>query len=152
MLSRKRQRLLVDRKVQLALLWRVTGYWMYCLVAVMFLLVCWVFFTDRPSSSAELVRRMWSQFAPALAASFLVLPLVLIDCLRLSSRFVGPIFRLRQAMQSMSGGGSTAPLKFRDNDFWSELASDFNRLVVHLQERPSPPIVAEPLETDRTSG
>lgn len=149
MLSRKRQRLLVEPKIQLALLWRVTGYWLYCLVAVMFLLVCWVFFTDRPSSSAQLLSRMWTQFAPALAASFLVLPLVLIDCLRLSSRFVGPVFRLRQAMQVIAQGGPTPAVKFRDNDLWEGLSDDFNRAVTQLQAQAGHSPEAPPAATTK---
>ncbi|MFN5709871.1 MAG: hypothetical protein ACK48X_17590, partial [Planctomycetota bacterium] len=48
------------------------------------------------------------------------------DIIRFSNRFAGPMVRLRRFMKELGEVGDAPPLKFRDDDFWSELAKDFN--------------------------
>lgn len=98
-MPRKRQQLFVDRAVQTSLLFRVAMYWTLCLMAVGLMVACWIVVTERPDSSGELVQRVWQQCGLALLASLVVLPIVLLDCLRLSNRFAGPIQRVRRALR-----------------------------------------------------
>ena len=123
-----RRRLFIDIDVQTALLWRVALYWTTFVVAVLLMQFCWVVIATRPTSSVELLRRALGSCGPALAASFLLLPLVMVDCLRLSHRFVGPILRLRRSMHDASLGLPAETIKLRKDDFWKDLVDDFNRL------------------------
>lgn len=125
----RRRRLFVDFKLQGVLLAHTAIYWLYCLLSVTLTATCWVVFAHRPGSSAELFGTLWGYFGPAMVGSILLLPLVLMDCLRLSNRFAGPMVRLRVAMHRLANGESVQPVKLRDGDFWWEFAEDFNRVL-----------------------
>jgi hypothetical protein len=72
-----------------------------------------------------------------LAASLILLPIVMIDVVRMSNRFVGPVVRLRGALNELAETGHTGPVVFRDNDYWHELAVDFNRVAERAQSEKS---------------
>jgi hypothetical protein len=76
---------------------------------------------------------MWFYYGPALVASFLLLPLVVIDIIRISHRFAGPLVRMRAAMRSLARNERVAPISFREDDFWLEFAQDFNAVAARLQ-------------------
>ena len=80
----------------------------------------------------ELFADLYFRYAPALAASLLLLPVVMVDVVRLSNRFVGPMVRLRGALKDMADGRPAQPLNFRDNDYWRELATEFNRAAARV--------------------
>ena len=146
-LKTKRNRLFVDIDVQVALMWRVALYWGTFAVAVLLMQFCWVAFTARPTSSVDLLQRALGACGPAIIASVLLIPLVLVDCLRVSNRFVGPVFRLRRAVRELSQGISTEPIVLRRDDFWHDLTEDFNRLV----EKQSPADASVPREETSVS-
>lgn len=125
----RRTQLLVDRPVQGTLLLRTVAYWLYCLLAVAMMASCWIIVRDRPATSGELLTQIWLHSGPALFGSFLVLPIVVLDCLRLSNRFAGPIFRLQRAMTQLADGQPVRKVHFRDGDYLHDLADVFNRLV-----------------------
>lgn len=139
--SCRRGQIFVDREVQAALMLRVVGYWLFCLLTNSLMLLCWNIVSGPPRRFTTIALEMYSRYAPALAASLVLLPLVMIDVVRLSNRFVGPIFRLRGALRELAGGKAVRPIKFRDNDYWQELAADFNRAAERVQQ--TDPISAE---------
>ena len=128
-----RQRFFVDRKIQLTMVSRVVAYWLFCLLSVWLMLVCWEIATGRPSSSGELIGGVWSRFGPALIASILLVPLVVWDCLRVTNRFAGPLLRLRRGMSDLADGEPVQPLELRQGDFLGEIAEQFNRIASQLQ-------------------
>ncbi len=127
------QRLLVDPGVQGVLVLRVVLYWIVCLVDVTLMLLCWRMFVGGAQPLAERWQGIWSDFGPALVASLLLLPLVILDVLKVSSRFTGPLFRLRRAMRALARGEQVAPISFREGDFWIEIAHEFNALAARLE-------------------
>ena len=129
----RRRQLLVDGKVQGTLLSRVIVYWAYCLLSVTLLMTCWLVLTNPPGSSFELLQLMWSASAGPLLGSVIVMPIVLVDLLRVSNRFVGPIYRIRREMRKLASGETVQPVTVRQGDFWFEFAEDFNRIVHQLQ-------------------
>ena len=134
MSDKRRWQLFVDRRVQGALLARVAIYWLTFLLCVALLEACWIVVTQGPRSSAEMFAFTWAACGPAIVGSLLLLPLVLIDCLRLSNRFVGPVLRLRRAMNGLIDGERIAPVDLRSGDFWFDVAEDFNRLGSYVNE------------------
>jgi HAMP domain-containing protein len=52
---------------------------------------------------------------------------LLVCGLLISHRVAGPLLRLRNQMHLIAEGKASAPVKFRDNDFFQELAEAFNR-------------------------
>jgi len=69
-----------------------------------------------------------------LVVSLCLLPLVLVDVVRLSNRFAGPAYRLRRAMRQLAHGEKVQPITFRQGDFWKEFADDFNRIAARLEK------------------
>ncbi len=134
MSDRRAQRILIDRPVQTALLVRAASYWLFCMVTIGVLLMVWGAWSGPPDRSVNVVREVSERYAPALLASLFLLPLVLLDVLRLSHRFVGPVARVRQGLGELAAGKRPAPLKFRDDDFWPEMAAEFNAAAEHIDE------------------
>jgi nitrogen fixation/metabolism regulation signal transduction histidine kinase len=133
MLRHKRKQLFVDNKVQGALTLRVVAYWFYCLLTVALMTACWVILSETPQSSREMLQRVWAHAGPALLSSLLLLPIVVVDAIRLSNRFAGPVLRLRRGMKQLADGQSVSPIHFRDGDFWCDFALDFNRVASRVQ-------------------
>jgi len=124
----RRQRKFVDASIQGALVFRILGYWLYCLLAVFLLNCCWVTVTVRPASSSQLFNIVSNQIGPSLIATLILIPIVIMDVIRFSNRFVGPLVRLRREMSNLAVGEPSCPLEFRENDYWSDLGADFNRI------------------------
>ena len=77
---------------------------------------------------------MWFFYGPAAIASFLLLPLVIMDVIRMSNRFVGPLLRLRRSMRALARGEDVEPIEFRDNDFWHDFADEFNAVNARIRQ------------------
>ena len=130
----RRRIFLVDSQVQGALMMRVVAYWIYCLFTISMLLIWWDLFAGPPRQFMLVLADVYQRFAPAAAASLLILPLVVMDLLRLSNRFAGPARRLRNALSELGEGKEVRPLLFRDNDFWQETAAEFNRVNDRIKQ------------------
>jgi hypothetical protein len=129
-----RKQLLVDRRVQGALMLRTASYWLYCLLTLTLLTLCWRIANSEPQPFQSHLQALKADFAPAAIGSLLLLPIVLIDVLRLSNRFTGPMYRVRRTMSQLACGEQVPPLTFRDGDYWTEFAGDFNAVAARLQE------------------
>jgi len=134
-----RKRLFVDPKVQGALVARVVLYWVLCLITITLMLLCWRIMTGSARLFYTHFGEMWFFYGPAVVASFLLLPLVVIDIIRLSNRFVGPMLRLRRSLRALARGEHVEPLEFRDADFWHEFADEFNAVLRRVQGENSAP-------------
>jgi len=130
----KRKRLLVDANVQGALFLRIIVCWISSLVAIG-CLGSWL-------ESMQLANsRLFDHFGLQVGelglvtlASLIILPMVLYDALVLSNRFAGPVMRLRRSMRALAAGERVEPLRFRNRDFWQEMAQEFNVLVQQHEE------------------
>lgn len=123
---------LVDREVQGALIARTTLYWLFCLLSISLMVICWNVYTGPPRRFVDLALDLYYRYAPALLASLVLLPIVLMDVARISNRFVGPVVRLRQGLREVAEGRPAITINFRDNDFWHDLAVDFNRATSRI--------------------
>jgi hypothetical protein len=123
---------LVDREVQAALMMRTAWYWLFCLLSISLMLICWDAYHGPSRRFIDLASELYFRYGPALAASLILLPIVMLDVMRLSNRFVGPVARLRGGLRELADGRPAQPLNFRDDDFWRELATDFNRAAARL--------------------
>jgi hypothetical protein len=131
--SYPRKRLFVDRKIQGALVRRVVMYWATCLITIVLMLLSWRILTGPHRLLYAYLSELWFYFAPALLASFILLPAVIIDVVRLSNRFVGPLNRLRQSMRALAQGEDVEPIRFRKADFWQTFADEFNAIAARVQ-------------------
>jgi nitrogen fixation/metabolism regulation signal transduction histidine kinase len=69
---------------------------------------------------------------PLLMVMVFLLPVFVVDTIKLSHRFAGPIFALRRAMREVAQGQPPRQVRFRSSDFWHELAEDYNAMLKQL--------------------
>lgn len=128
----QRSRVFVDAPVQGGLILRVLMYWLLAVAAIGLLVTMQIAVASKTAGWDMLINRALLAFGPALIASVIILPLVLIDALRFSHRLAGPMFRLKKEFKKVADGGNFKPLVFREGDHWYELASEFNRVAAEL--------------------
>jgi hypothetical protein len=132
-MKNRRKHTFVDPTVQGGLVRRMVIYWIVSMFDVGVSLVCWWFLTSPTRGFKLALDEMWYLYSPLLIISILLLPMGIVDTIRFSHRFVGPLIRLRRSMRQVARGEYVAPIKFRRTDFWQELADDFNALLERVQ-------------------
>ena len=136
-IHQKRKQVYVDPKIQGMLILRVVLYWIVCAISVTLMLLCWQVLSGPPQPFFSHLDMVWYHYGPAIVCSFLLLPLVILDILGFSNRFVGPMLRLRRSMHQLARGEQVEPLEFRDADFWQEFADEFNALAHRMENQPA---------------
>lgn len=134
MSRRSRKQMFVDARVQGMLLLRTVAYWALCLLTITSMVLVWRIVTGPARIFYTHFDDMWFHMGPALVSAALLLPLVLLDVLRQSNRFAGPLYRLRNSMRLLSLGLPVEPIKLRKGDFWHEAAEEFNALLARVAE------------------
>jgi hypothetical protein len=146
-----RQQLLIDDRVQGALL-RKTALYSGCCVIYFAVIMT---FTDSKTYPDQTFFQSFLHYcneaiywAPGL---MLMSPVVVYDLLQTSNRFAGPVYRLQREMQKLINNEPTVPLTFRDGDYWIEMAVKFNQIRDELLElRGEQPESAEKAEYSET--
>jgi hypothetical protein len=143
MKSKPRKKYFIDPKVQGILVSRVVTYWfvfvfgMFALLAGFPLVISFLVKSPVAPSAGQLVLQTWRSFWPALFASALMLPILILDIIRVSHRFAGPMVRLRSALRDVAAGKNVEPVVFRYGDFWCEVAEEFNQATARIREMQS---------------
>lgn len=125
----KRRQLFIDEAVQGAILYRIIVYWIFWLATVLVLMLCWVASKTDGQPFCQLFADRLVPNLPALLTMIIVLPLVLVDAIRLSNRFVGPIYKLQTAMTQLARGELPDPVQIRHTDYWGEVTGSFNQAL-----------------------
>jgi hypothetical protein len=126
----RRSRSLVDPEVQGSVLKKITVHWFVLFLCNSLALVMWVRLFEQPDAEwAETLRECFYRYLPFLIVTIALVPAFVWDTLKLTNRFAGPILRLRQALADVAEGRAVTPLHFRQNDFWREIAENFNITV-----------------------
>ena len=136
---KRRRRLLVDVEIQGAILKRVAVYWAFCVLFIMTPIVVIKVLSQFGSGAGLLaiLGDLWREYWLSLAFALLLLPMALLDSLRLSHGFVGPLVRLRKELALQAKRTDLEFPKFRDSDFWNSLAIDVDRFTEDLETKPS---------------
>jgi len=129
-----RKRLFVDPEVQGQLVLRVILYWVTCLITVALMVMCWRIINGPARPFYWHLDDMWFHFGPAFLASLILLPIVVMDVIRVSNRFVGPLLRLRRSLRGLAFGQEVEPIRFRHGDFWQGFADEFNAVITRMKE------------------
>jgi sensor histidine kinase YesM len=126
----RRTSILIDREVQGSLLQKIVLHWGLLFLANAVALLIWLSLFESPDGSWQDIFQLAIQrYLPVVIVSLAILPAFLWDTVRLTNRFAGPIRRLRVALSDAAHGRAVAPLNFRSNDYWREIANDFNKLT-----------------------
>ena len=128
----QRKTTFVDPKVQGALVRRLVLHWLAFIAVAAGVAFCLQVLTDPFSSIEEHARKLWFTHGPFLLVLFFLMPVFIVDTIKLSHRFTGPIYRLRRVVHDIAEGKPVATVKFRDGDYWQGLASDFNAMLERL--------------------
>ncbi len=132
-----RKKTFVDPQVQGALVRRLIIHWVgFFALASLVAFVLQVLSNPFQSISTHIQQLWWTQ-GPFLVAALFLLPVFVLDTIKLSHRFVGPINRLRNTIRNIAEGNAPEEVKFRDFDFWRGLAEDFNQMVNRLNGNPT---------------
>jgi hypothetical protein len=128
----QRRKVYIDAHVQGALARRIIFHWLtFFGIASLVAFVLQVLSNPfRPLG--DHLRDLWFTQGPFFVVMLFLLPVFVVDTVKISHRFAGPIFSLRRAMREITQGKPARRLKFRTNDFWHELSEDFNAMLVHL--------------------
>jgi hypothetical protein len=142
-----RKKTFVDPKVQGALVRRLVLHWCAFIAVAGLVAFCLQVLSNPFTSVREHAQNVWWTHGPFLLVLVFMLPVFIVDTIKLSHRFAGPIYRMRQTIRSLAKGGAYTPMKFRDLDFWHGLAEDFNAMVERLSSG-RPLTVATPDENN----
>ena len=129
----RRKKHFIDTCVQGSLARRIIVHWLvFLLVAAVVAFVLQVLSNPfRPV--VDHARDLWWTHGPFLLVMVFLLPVFVVDTIKLSHRFAGPVYSLRRAIREVAQGMPPRKLKFRRHDFWHELADDYNAMLRRLK-------------------
>jgi len=126
----KRTRTYVDSDVQGGLLRKISWQWLMLVSVTCMMMAIWVWLFEHPDATAsELITLTFGRCFPFLLASLALVPVFLLDTVKLSNRFAGPTLRFRAVLSDAARGRPVQPMTFRQDDFWQEMADDLNSLL-----------------------
>lgn len=135
MARNNRKREYIDHAVQGALMRRLVLHWLTFTLVAGGLAVALQWMQDPFASLANTLQQAWWSYGAVLLLLVCLLPVFVYDAVKLSNRFAGPVLRLRGALRDLADNKQTPRLVFRDDDFWKDLAGDFNRLADRLEQQ-----------------
>ena len=147
-----RRQIFIHGPIQGALLSRIALYWLLCMFIQALLIMLLSVGSGPTADPYQQTQQFWWHVKLVLVSSGLTLPLLMLDIIKLSHRWVGPIYRLKTAMQALAMGETVPPLTFRAGDYWQDLAGDFNAVLVRVKHLDEAHEATEPTDlTDRGS-
>ena len=128
----RRQKKFIDACVQGALARRIIFHWLVFLAVGALVAFILQVLSDPFRPLTAHAQEMWWAHGPFLLVMAFLLPVFVVDTIKLSHRFAGPVYALRRALREIAQGEEPQRLKFRKHDFWHGLAEDYNDLLVKL--------------------
>lgn len=89
---------------------------------------------DVTTPLSERMSQFFVEGAVLLIVFMLLVPYFAYDSFKMTNRFAGPMYRLHQTFRSHLAGEPFRPIKFRDGDYWQQVAEDFNQMMARLEE------------------
>ena len=135
--SSQRKSNYVDASEQGSLLRRIVYHWVIFFgVAGLSAILVQALLGDTRVNLSTRIQAAAEEYAFFVLVVFAIFPAFLLDTIRFSNRFVGPMVRLRRKLHELGTEGETSSMNLRDDDFWSEICSEFNtvRDVVREQQ------------------
>jgi len=128
----RRSKKFIDANVQGSLARRIIFHWLlFLMVAALASFILQVLSNPFRPLAAHF-RDIWWTHGPFLLVLLFLLPVFVVDSIKLSHRFAGPIYNLRRAMRDIVQGQSPRKLKFRRHDFWHDVAEEYNAMLLKL--------------------
>ncbi len=136
-----RKKLFVNQAIQGRLLVRAALYWFLYHGVLWMTLFLFRYAEHRgtvlagapPRTFSDLYHEFTHQYVAIWICAAAIVPIVLWDLLCFSHRIVGPLFRFRKTLESLSAGRTVSEIRLRDGDLLNELNDTFNRYLATLQ-------------------
>lgn len=126
---------MVNRRVQMALIRRSAIYWLACMLFLVMPLTLWRCWQSPDILIVRHFADVCLDYSAVLVMSAFLLPFAAYDMLKLSNRIAGPLYRLRGSLAALADGESVSEVQFRPDDFWPEMAEEFNRVADRLNKQ-----------------
>lgn len=133
-MANKRKKQLVRRDIQLALVRRLLLQWVLFIFATFVVTVIFQYMMDPLQDKAVMLTRIKITAGAMVIVSFFLAPLFIRDSIKLSLRVVGPIVRLRSAMEQTAPDIENPRIQLRDNDFWKDVAVTYNDMLARIEQ------------------
>ena len=133
MTETQRKKLIVDKPVQGALIRRLVIHWLSFGILCFVLAAILNWLSDPRQHVSQLATQVWNYYGPFFLLLLVLIPLFIMDTVKLSHRFAGPIMRFRRAIQDLASGGSPERITFREKDFWHDVADGFNLVIDKIE-------------------
>jgi hypothetical protein len=142
-LKSRRKKKYVNRRVQGRIIGRVAAYWILYHFVLWHGLFVYRYAQHRVAvaggENAVPFRQLYSEFcadySPLLLCAALILPLFMFDFVRMTHRVVGPLVRVRNALQQLMAGERVPRVEFRQGDLITEFESEFNEFLAFYDAR-----------------
>jgi nitrogen fixation/metabolism regulation signal transduction histidine kinase len=128
----QRRQKFVDAQVQGALARRVIFHWLVFLAVASAVALLLQVLSDPFQPARDHLKNAWFSHGPFVIVMIFLLPVFVVDTIKISHRFAGPIYSLRRAIHEIAEGQPPRKLQFRDSDFWHDLAADYNAMIARL--------------------
>jgi hypothetical protein len=143
----RRKQEFVNARVQGRIIARVAGYWLLGLFVLLNGLFVFRYALLRVASSEELVLppmrslygQFWLDYSPFVVSALLIMPVLMLEFVRLTHRVVGPLVRIQTALQELMNGDHLSQVKFRDNDLLNEFEATFNQFLAYYNQQLAAP-------------
>jgi hypothetical protein len=126
----RRTKKFIDASVQGALARRIILHWLVFLGVAAFVSFILQVLSNPFRPLAMHLQDVWWTHGPFLLVMVFLLPVFIVDTIKVSHRFAGPVFALRRAIREVVQGNPAKKVKFRRHDFWHDLADDYNALLL----------------------
>jgi nitrogen fixation/metabolism regulation signal transduction histidine kinase len=136
-MNHKRKQNYVDAKVQGALLKRIVLHWFsfFAVAAIAIILLQAMLSGPQGEPLSKRIVAEASEFTLVGLILLCIFPAFLLDTIRFSNRFVGPVGRLRKYLRQLGEENDTSKVSFRGGDFWSEMADEFNAVATLVENQ-----------------
>ena len=139
----RRKRTFVNARAQGRVVMRVASYWLLYHVVLWHGLFVFRYAQVRMSADETLLRQpvdsLYWQFCidhlPLLMASLLIMPLFMLDFIRLTHRIVGPLLRANAALHQLMRGEHVPQVEFRKEDLLTEFQTTFNDFLAFYDDQ-----------------
>lgn len=142
-LKSRRKKQYVNARVQGRIIGRMAAYWILYHFVLWHGLFVYRYAQHRLSSAGggtampfrEMYGEFWTDYSPLLFCAALILPLFMIDFVRMTHRIVGPLVRVRHALHQLMDGQRVNSVEFRKGDLLTEFESEFNEFLAFYDSR-----------------
>lgn len=129
----RRRRIWIDR-LQTRLFLRMVMYCVLLLAGVLVSAGLWIHFLTFVESTTG-SRQNFVFFTPMILAFLMLVPIFIVDMVRYSHRFAGPLYRFRQTIKAIIDGDEVPLVHLRKGDLMMEMQDEFNEMLLTLEQR-----------------